>query len=56
MYTDAYLIRIQNKCTEILWYVFYTEHFVELIQTGTEPLRNNQVFIGQLSLKVLFLY
>ena len=22
---DTYLIRIHTKCTEILWYVFYTE-------------------------------
>ena len=56
MYTDTYLTRIHNKCTEIEWYVFYTEHFTELIQTATELFRNKQVFIEQLSLKVLFLY
>ena len=48
---DTYLIRIHNKCTETLWYVFYTEHFTELIQTRTEPLRNKQVFIDQFNLK-----
>ena len=48
---DTYLIRIHNKCIEKLWYVYYTEHFTELIQTRTEPLRNKQVFIEQFSLK-----
>ena len=48
---DTYLIRIPNKCTETQWYVFYTEHFIKLIQTGTEPLRNKQVFMEQINLK-----
>ena len=48
---DTYLIRIHNKCTEILWYVFYTEHFTELIQARTEPLRNKRVFKEQFNLK-----
>ena len=48
---DTYPIRIHNKCTETLWYVFYTEHFTELIQTRTEPLRNKQVFIEKFNPK-----
>ena len=48
---DTYLIRMHNKSTEILWYVIYTEHFTELIQTRTEPLRNKQVFIEQFNLE-----
>ena len=44
-------MRIHNKCTEILWYVFYTEHFSELFQTRTEPLRNKQVFKEQFNLE-----
>ena len=51
MHTDTYLLRIHNKCTEIQWYVFYTEHSTELIHTRTEPLRNKQVFTEQLILK-----
>ena len=43
-------MRIHNKY-EIMWYVFCTEHFTELIQTGTEQLRNKQVFIEQFNLK-----
>ena len=48
---DTYSIRIHNKCTELLWYVVYTEHFTEMIQTGTEPLRNKRVFIEQINRK-----
>ena len=47
---DTFLIRIRNKCTEILWYVFYTEQFTELIETRTEPVRNKQVFIEQFNI------
>ena len=56
---DTCDIRIHNKCTEVKWYVFYTEHFTELIQTRTEPLRNEQVFIEQFNLKgaiFIFIY
>ena len=53
---DTYLIRIPNKFTEILWYVFYTKHFTELIQTRTESLRNKQVFIEQFNLKGAIFY
>ena len=51
IYTDTHLLRIHNKFTEIKWYVFYTEHSTELIQTRTEPLRSKQVFTEQLILK-----
>ena len=34
-----------------MWYVFYTEHFTKLIQTGTEALRSKQVFLGHFKLK-----
>ena len=46
-----YLLRIHTKSTEKYWYVFYTEHSTELIQTRMELLRNKQVFTEQLILK-----
>ena len=51
MYKDMYLRPIHNKDTETLWYVFYTEHFIELFQTRTEPFRTKQVFIDHFNRK-----
>ena len=61
IYADTYLLPIHNKCTEIEWYVFDTEHSTELIQTKKEPLRSKLVFTEQLIFRVaifinLFIY